>query len=139
MSSRSRAEGITIMATLTIRILMMAGALLVGRVLASAQAPAGNAANGKELFLTYGCYQCHGYSGQNGPGKHLVPMKFGQAAFTAYIRNPVKPNQMDWMPSYSEKVLSNAQAADIYAYIKSLPNAPTAKDIPLLTDIKSGK
>ena len=43
------------------------------------------------------------------------------------------------MPSYSEKVLSNAQAADIYAYIKSLPNAPTAKDIPLLTDIKSGK
>jgi len=127
------------MATLKIRILTMAGALLVGGVLASAQAPAGNAANGKELYLTYGCYQCHGYSGQNGPGKHLVPMKFGQAAFTAYIRNPVKPNQMDWMPSFSEKVLSNAQAGDIYAYIKTLPNAPPAKDIPLLMDIKSGK
>ncbi len=119
---------------LTMRILTMAGALV-----ASAQTPAGNAANGKKLFLTYGCYQCHGYSGQNGPGKHLVPMNFGQAAFTAYIRNPVKPNQMDWMPSYSEKVLSNTQAGDIYAYIKTLPNAPAAKDIPLLTDIKSGK
>lgn len=126
------------MATLTMRILTMAGALL-GVGLASAQSPAGNAANGKELFLTYGCYQCHGYSGQNGPGKHLVPMKFPQVAFTAYIRNPVKPNQIDWMPSYSEKVLSNAQAGDIYAYIKTLPNAPAAKDIPLLTSIKAEK
>ena len=121
------------------RTLIMMSALLVGGALVSAQAPAGNAGNGKELFLKYGCYQCHGYSGQNGPGKHLVPMKFSQAAFTAYIRNPVKTNQMDWMPSFSEKVITNAQAGDIYAYIKTLPDAPAAKDIPLLTDIKSGK
>ena len=121
------------------KILPIVGMTLAGALHALGQSPASDAARGKELFLKYGCYQCHGYSGQNGPGKALVPMKFGQAAFTMYLRNPVKPNQMDWMPSYSEKVLTNAQLGDIYAYIKTLPNAPAAKDIPLLNDIKAGQ
>jgi hypothetical protein len=33
---------------------------------------------------------------------------------------------------YSQKVLSEAQAADIYAYVLSLPKAPELKDVPLL-------
>ena len=127
------------MRNLTCRIYGTIATLLAAGLPLSGQSPAANAATGKELYLKYGCYQCHGYSGQNGPGRHLVPMKFPQAAFTAYIRNPVKPNQMDWMPSFSEKVLSNAQAGDIYAYIKTLPDAPPASDIPLLENIKSGK
>lgn len=121
------------------KILTIIGMTLAGALQAPGQTPAGDGTQGKELFLKYGCYQCHGYSGQNGPGKALVPMKFGQAALTMYLRNPVKPNQMNWMPSYSEKVLSNAQLGDIYAYIKTLPDAPAAKDIPLLNDIKAGK
>ena len=35
----------------------------------------GNAAHGKELFLKYSCYACHGFSGQNGPGARLVDRK----------------------------------------------------------------
>jgi hypothetical protein len=27
-------------------------------------APAGNAPEGKKLFVSYGCYQCHGYEAQ---------------------------------------------------------------------------
>ena len=27
-------------------------------------APAGNAEAGKKLFVSYGCYQCHGYEAQ---------------------------------------------------------------------------
>src|SRR5712691_7758938 len=109
------------------KILTVIAMTLAAALQALGQAPASDgpasaaAAKGKELFLKYGCYQCHGYSGQNGPGKALVPMKFGQAAFTMYLRNPVKPNQMDWMPSYSEKLLTYAQVGDIYAYIKTLP------------------
>ncbi len=121
------------------KILTVIGMTLAGVLQGLGQAQAGDAVKGKELFLRYGCYQCHGYSGQNGPGKALVPMKFGQAAFTMYLRNPVKPNQMDWMPSYSEKLLTNAQVGDIYAYIKTLPDGPAPKDIPLLNDIKAGK
>src|SRR4029450_14163180 len=29
-------------------------------------APAGNAANGRKLFVSFGCYQCHGYEAQGG-------------------------------------------------------------------------
>ncbi len=93
----------------------------------------GNAAHGKELFLKYSCYACHGFSGQNGPGARLVPMKIAQAGFIAYVRNPPRPNQM---PSYSAKAVPDGDMADIYAYLKTLPDsAPSAKSIPLLNQI----
>ncbi len=93
----------------------------------------GNAAHGKELFVKYSCYACHGFSGQNGPGARLVPMKIAQAGFIAYVRNPPRPNQM---PSYSAKAVPDADMADVYAYLKTLPDsAPAAKSIPLLNQI----
>ena len=93
----------------------------------------GNAAHGKELFLKYSCYACHGFSGQNGPGARLVPMKIAQAGFIAYVRNPPRPNQM---PSYSAKAVPDADMADIYAYLKTLADsAPSAKSVPLLNQI----
>ncbi len=106
--------------------------LVLALSVASAAGQNGNAANGKELFLKYTCYGCHGFSGQNGPGNRLVPMKMAQAVFTAYVRNPSQPNRM---PSYSAKVISDAQLADIWTYIKTLPESPAAKDIPLLNQI----
>ena len=36
------------------------------------------------------------------------------------------------MPPYREEVLSNADLADIYAYLKSIPKAANPKSIPLL-------
>jgi mono/diheme cytochrome c family protein len=100
-----------------------------------ATAPTGNAAHGKELFLKYTCYGCHGFSGQNGNGARLVPMRFPQAGFIAYVRNPPRANQM---PSYSAKVLADADLADIYAYIRSLPDsAPPVEGVPILRDILS--
>lgn len=102
---------------------------------ASAQTPAGNAKRGSELFLKNSCYACHGFSGENGPGARLVPMKLTQTGFIAYVRNPPRPNQM---PSYSPKVLSDADMADIYAYIKTIPDTERpAKSIPLLNQILS--
>jgi mono/diheme cytochrome c family protein len=91
--------------------------------------------HGKDLFTKYSCYACHGYSGQNGNGARLVPMKFAPAAFIAYVRNPPRANQM---PSYSAKVLADSDLADIYAYIKSLPDsAPAAATVPILRGILS--
>jgi mono/diheme cytochrome c family protein len=98
-----------------------------------AQTPTGDAGRGKDLFLKNSCYACHGFSGQNGPGARLVPMKFARAAFIAYVRNPPRANLM---PSYSVKVLPDAAMTDIYAYIKSLPDsAPAVRDIPLLNNL----
>ena len=94
-----------------------------------------SAVSGKTLYNDkYMCYTCHGYSGQNGPGARLVPMKMSQEAFVAYVRNPRQPNRM---PSFSAKVVSDAELGDIYAYIKSLPNSdPDPKTLPLLKDLE---
>ncbi len=110
---------------------MLRFSLLV--LLAATMNAQGNAAHGKELFLKYSCYACHGFSGQNGPGARLVPMKIAQVGFIAYVRNPPRPNQM---PSYSAKAAPDADMADIYAYLKTLPDsAPSAKSVPLLNQI----
>ena len=102
--------------------------------LASAQeAPAGNAQQGKELYLKYSCYACHGYDGHGGAGARIVPLPLTLARFTAFVRSPRR------MPPYTEKVLTDAQAADLFAYIKSLPASPSADQIPLLKRIMDAK
>jgi len=89
---------------------------------------AANADNGKRLFVKDGCYQCHGYQGQGGvAGARLAPRPIVLAALTAYVRHPTGQ-----MPPYTSKVLSEADLADIHAYLSSIPAARPAKDIPLL-------
>jgi ubiquinol-cytochrome c reductase cytochrome c subunit len=122
------------------RILVLSAALLLAAAAANTQTPAagnaaptGDAKHGKELFVKDSCYACHGFSGQNGNGARLVPMKFPQAGFIAYVRNPPRANQM---PSFSTKVLTDADLADIYAYIKTLPDSsPAPGSIPILNQI----
>lgn len=111
---------------------MMLAALLVPALAFAQQASSGDASRGKDLFLKYSCYACHGFSGQNGPGARLVPMRMTTAAFTAYVRAP----RTRQMPSFSAKVLSDQQLADIHAYIKTLPESKPAKDIPALAQFK---
>jgi hypothetical protein len=36
------------------------------------------------------------------------------------------------MPPYTSKVVSDAELADIYAYLQSIPTPPPASSIPLL-------
>ncbi|HXP87194.1 MAG TPA: cytochrome c [Bryobacteraceae bacterium] len=114
---------------LSIRILILMAALTLGALSASAQ---GDAKAGADHWMKYTCYGCHGFSGQNGPGMRLVPMKMTVENFTKMVRNPSAPNRM---PPYSEKNLTDAQVANIWAYLKTLPDAPPAKDIPLLQQI----
>ena len=90
---------------------------------------------GKDLYLRYSCYACHGYDGHGGAGARLVPMRMTGERFTAYARGPRTPQ----MPTYSPRLLTDAQLADVWAYIKSMPASPEAKDIPLLARIMSGK
>ena len=92
-----------------------------------------NAQAGKDLYLRYSCYACHGYDGHGGAGARLVPTRMTVERFTTYLRNPRQ------MPPYSTKLLSDAQMGDLWAYVKSLPVSPDAKDIPLLARIMRGK
>ena len=95
---------------------------------AQAQAPAGNADAGKKLFSTIGCWQCHGYEGQGGSaGPRIAPRPIPYAAFSKYVRRPT--NQM---PPFTEKVVTDADLANIYAYLQSRPMPPPVASIPLL-------
>ena len=95
---------------------------------ASASAQDGNADNGKKLFTKFGCYECHGYLGQGGgAGAKLAPKPISATALIAYVRHPTNS-----MPPYTSKVASDAELADIRAYLASVPAPPPLKSIPLL-------
>jgi mono/diheme cytochrome c family protein len=108
----------------------------IGALCAAAQAqdaPAGDAAHGKVIFLKEACFTCHGRSGQggayNGPAPILAHTVLPFEGFKAQLRNPA-----DDMPAYSDAVLSDQDIADIYAFVKSLPGPGSAKDIPILNN-----
>jgi len=102
-------------------------------ILAAAQsAPAGNAENGKRLFMKQNCYYCHGTTAQGGrDGARIAQTALNLQAVMRYVRKPT-----GGMPAFTEKILSDQELTDIYAYLKSLPAAKPAKDIPLLDQIK---
>jgi len=95
----------------------------------AAGAPAGNTQHGKTIYVTDGCYECHGYAAQGGAGTgpKLGPNPIPYAAFSFQVRSP-----RDEMPPYTAKVLSDADLADIYAFMQSLPQPPKPDSIPLL-------
>jgi len=97
-------------------------------------APPGNAAEGKQLYMRDGCFTCHGRSGQggrlNGPAPIIAKTAMPFEGFKGQLRNPVNE-----MPAYAEPVMSDQQIADIYAFVQSLPGPlPGAKDMPIFKD-----
>jgi mono/diheme cytochrome c family protein len=90
---------------------------------------AGNAAHGKKLFTSYGCYECHGRAAQGGVGPRLGPEPLPLSFIKSYVRHPSGS-----MPPYTAKTVSDQDLADIYAFLKTLPESPKAKDIPLLNE-----
>lgn len=93
-------------------------------------APTGNAQRGKTLFETsLRCYACHGFDGQTGSPR-LVPMLRAEDVFLAYVRKPATQG----MPSFVAQ--PEADLRDVYAYIRSIPQAaPNADTVPLIKGI----
>ncbi len=72
--------------------------------------------------MKVGCAQCHGREAQGSPttGPRLGPNGLPYAAFASYVRAPRLQ-----MPPYTEKILSDADLADLYAFVQSRPKAAT--------------
>jgi len=119
------------MATITLRIACLALAVAAGVPAQQANAQAskpGNAENGKRIFTAFGCYECHGYQGQgSNAGARLAPKSLPLAAMIAYVRKPTGV-----MPPVTAKVVSDAEIADIRAYLETVPAPPDVKTIKLL-------
>jgi ubiquinol-cytochrome c reductase cytochrome c subunit len=112
----------------------LAGAApLILAAAAASQAPAaGNAGNGRRLYETVGCYQCHGYAAQGGrDGPRIAATALTVQAFIRYVRRPFGA-----MPAFTEKVLPEQDMSDIHAYLKAFPAAKPFKDIPLLDQLR---
>lgn len=91
-------------------------------------AVAADAGKGKVLYEKHGCWQCHGYVGQGGvAGKTLAPKPMALEAFNVFVRH-----SNGAMPPYPKNILSDADLADIHAYLASIPAGKDYKSIPLL-------
>lgn len=129
-------------AGLTAFILVSAVALAsAGMLSAQTAAPPGDAKHGQQLFLADGCYECHDVQGQGigrrgpgqNPGPNVAPAPIPYQAFLAQLRKPRVA-----MPPYSATVLSDSDAADMYAYLAAQPPVRPARSIALLAGVDTG-
>jgi mono/diheme cytochrome c family protein len=113
--------------------LVFTAVALIFTGVAAAQSPAGNADNGKRLFLRDGCWECHGYAGQGGrDGARIAATALNAQGLIRYVRRPAGA-----MPAFTEKVATDQELTDIWSYLKTLPAPKAAKDIPLLNQLKN--
>ena len=138
--------------SIIVAALLVPAALLAqrGRVTAAPTSPVtGSAANGKPLYHSFGCYACHGFNGETG-ARPFVGTWGNLATEQGFIRllrgranmAPIIPSTS--MPNFGEGSLSDTQAKDIYAYIRSFKSsAGQLKDATALNAIletaKQGK
>jgi mono/diheme cytochrome c family protein len=113
-------------------MLMLLAVLVLAAAGAAAQTPAqtppaGDADAGKKVYVSLGCWTCHGYEGQGGAAPRIAPRPLPLAAFKTYVRRP--PERM---PNYPERLVSDEQLGHIHAYLQSRPMPPPVKSIPLL-------
>jgi mono/diheme cytochrome c family protein len=77
--------------------------------------PAGNVENGEKWFKMNNCNSCHGEKGIGGRGPKVagIDMSFG-----SFVRK-LRTKDAAIMPPFPESKVSEQDAADIYAYLKS--------------------
>ena len=102
-------------------------AALLALVLQVGATQAASPEHGRLVFMKMGCWQCHGTVGQGGAGPRIAPDPIPDETFAAFLRTTSRA-----MPPYREKILSDGDLSDIYAYLQSVPKPADAQTIPLL-------
>jgi mono/diheme cytochrome c family protein len=140
---------ILVVVALTVPVMLAAqargggpGAAPAGNATPPTSPVSGNSTNGKALYYNYSCYACHGFNGET--GRAFVGNWSSNLAteenFIRFLRaraNVAPPAPSTSMPNFPENTLSDRQAKDIYAYIRTFKSnaSPDAKDIPTLNTI----
>lgn len=102
----------------------------------SKEARAGDAQNGKRVFASAGCVACHGADGKGTAiAPQIAPPPLALADLIRYVRQPSGK-----MPPVGANVASDAQLADVYAYLKSVtPASANSSAVPTNGDAAKGK
>jgi mono/diheme cytochrome c family protein len=92
-------------------------------------APKGDAKAGQQLYMSIGCWECHGSQAQGGAvtGPRLAHTALPFGAMLQQLRVP-----QNAMPPYEPASVSDEDVANIYAWLESLPAPQSAANIPLL-------
>ena len=107
-------------------LLLASLAFGVTAVLAEALDPA--LRKGRELYMSYQCWQCHGYVGQGGAAARIATTSYPFKAFAIFVRRP------NLMPAYPANLLDDDELRLIYDYVRSIPAPPLLENIPELRD-----
>lgn len=78
--------------------------------------PAGNPEAGKKWFAMNNCSSCHGPNGNDGRAANIAGLDMGFGSFVRKLRRTNAPI----MPYFPESKITEQDAADIYAYLKTL-------------------
>ncbi len=131
-----KAKGAAMQRAVHVGAALAAAMVIAGAIssMAKAQdAPPGDAAEGKRLYLAVGCFLCHGRAGQggalNGPAPILARTAMPFDGFKGQLRQPSNE-----MPAYADMVMSDQQIADIYAFVQSLPGPRPTQDMAIFKD-----
>jgi mono/diheme cytochrome c family protein len=84
--------------------------------LVACSTPPGNPENGKKWFMMHNCSGCHGPHGNDGKAPHIAGLDMGFGGFLRKLRS----TDSTIMPTFPESTVSKQDAADIYAYLKSI-------------------
>ncbi|WP_169309194.1 cytochrome c [Desulforhopalus sp. IMCC35007] len=85
-------------------------------MLSGCGAPAGSAEDGKRWYTMNNCSSCHGLHGNDGRAIDIAGIDMGFGRFVRILRRTDAPI----MPFFPESKISKQDAADIYAYLKSV-------------------
>ncbi len=99
----------------------------LGATVAVTQESDDDVREGRALYDSHQCWQCHGYEGQGSvAGVRIAPTLYPYEAFARLVRHT------NLMPAYSPNVLSEEQLRLIYAFVQSILEPPPLEDIPEL-------
>lgn len=78
--------------------------------------PTGEAEKGKRWYTMHNCNACHGLHGNDGRAVDIARLDMSFGSFVRKLRTADAPI----MPEFPESKISKDDAADIYAYLKSI-------------------
>ncbi|MDK9709328.1 MAG: cytochrome c [Desulforhopalus sp.] len=98
------------------KIAVSCGAFLLFLTLSSCgTAPVGDPGNGQTWYKMNNCGACHGETGKGGRAPDITNLDMSFGSFVKKLRKKDAPI----MPPFPESKISERDAADIYAYLKS--------------------